>query len=477
MFRMKKSAQRRPLRMGVALCASLAALIVPCGMMAGGPVPQAEAVTYGQLNSARVRAQNSKARAARLRSQLSGVSASLQNQIIQLDDLNNNQIPAAQQASDNATQQAAQAQLNAQNAAARLSAAQKDEADLKAKIRQTGKNYDDAHAALAEVARDSLHGSNTSDTLSVVMGSRSTKDFIDSMQSQAALSRSEATVADNSAQDLSLSTNREQRLVAITHQVAQLKVQADQQNAAAQKAQADAAAQQKRLQALLDQGQQRRSQLEAQKSQLKSSSAQEAANAVFLQSQLDSMSQQWNAQRVQAARHAASLASRGQGRTWHPARQVVHRGGYHRSSYRPSRPAWHPSRPAWRPSRPTHVSYPHGSRSPGDVGNAYPFSQCTWWVYVRRHQLGLPCDSYFGNGGQWADSARARGYRVDHTPSVGAIIVFAPGQDGASPIYGHVGVVERVNGNGTVTTSECGSTLHGRPITRIRAIAGHWFIH
>jgi surface antigen len=96
---------------------------------------------------------------------------------------------------------------------------------------------------------------------------------------------------------------------------------------------------------------------------------------------------------------------------------------------------------------------------------------------VRRHQLGLPCDSYFGNGGQWANSARAHGYRVDHTPSRGAIIVFAPGQDGASPIYGHVGIVEAVNGNGTVTTSECGATLHGNPIIRTRAIAGHWFIH
>lgn len=41
----------------------------------------------------------------------------------------------------------------------------------------------------------------------------------------------------------------------------------------------------------------------------------------------------------------------------------------------------------------------------GDVGNAYEFSQCTWWVYVRRHQLGLPAGSHMGNGCQWADSA------------------------------------------------------------------------
>ena len=65
----------------------------------------------------------------------------------------------------------------------------------------------------------------------------------------------------------------------------------------------------------------------------------------------------------------------------------------------------------------------------GDVGNAYEFSQCTWWVYVRRHQLGLPAGSHMGNGCQWADSARALGYWVDNTPRhVGDIIVFAAGR-------------------------------------------------
>ena len=62
----------------------------------------------------------------------------------------------------------------------------------------------------------------------------------------------------------------------------------------------------------------------------------------------------------------------------------------------------------------------------GDSGNAYEFSQCTWWAYVRRHQLGLPAGSHFGNGCQWAASAKALGYWVDNTPRhVGDIIVFA----------------------------------------------------
>ena len=41
------------------------------------------------------------------------------------------------------------------------------------------------------------------------------------------------------------------------------------------------------------------------------------------------------------------------------------------------------------------------------------------------------------------------GFQVDATPSVGAVISWPPGQYGASSV-GHVGVVTRVNENGTV---------------------------
>lgn len=114
----------------------------------------------------------------------------------------------------------------------------------------------------------------------------------------------------------------------------------------------------------------------------------------------------------------------------------------------------------------------------GDSGNAYPWGQCTWWAYVRRHQLGLPVGSYFGNGQAWASSAARLGYSVDATPTVGAIIVFAPGQAGADLTYGHVAIVEQVHGDGSVTISE--SNAQGLGVISNRTLAAgaqYTYIH
>ena len=114
----------------------------------------------------------------------------------------------------------------------------------------------------------------------------------------------------------------------------------------------------------------------------------------------------------------------------------------------------------------------------GDSGNAYPYSQCTWWAYLRRHQLGLPAGSYFGDGADWAESARRLGYWVDRTPRQGDIMVFRRGQNGASPVHGHVAIVEKVNKDGSVSTSECGASYHGRPFHRIIKNTGDYrYIH
>lgn len=117
----------------------------------------------------------------------------------------------------------------------------------------------------------------------------------------------------------------------------------------------------------------------------------------------------------------------------------------------------------------------------GDTGNAYEFSQCTWWVYVRRHQLGLPVGSHFGNGNMWADSARGLGYWVDRTPRhVGDVMVFRAGQAGSDPFYGHVAIVEKINPDGSIETSESGASLHGKTFSRkfdAKQLSQYQFIH
>lgn len=103
----------------------------------------------------------------------------------------------------------------------------------------------------------------------------------------------------------------------------------------------------------------------------------------------------------------------------------------------------------------------------GDSGNAYAFSECTWWVYLRRHELGLPAGSHMGNGNMWANSARSLGYWVDNTPRhVGDVMVFAAGQHGADSRYGHVAIVERINADGSIETSECGAVMNGKTYSR-----------
>lgn len=116
----------------------------------------------------------------------------------------------------------------------------------------------------------------------------------------------------------------------------------------------------------------------------------------------------------------------------------------------------------------------------GDTGNAYAFSECTWWAYVRRHQLGLPAGSYMGNGNQWADTARRLGYWVDNTPRQGDVMVFQSGQAGSSLIYGHVAIVEQVNEDGSITTSECGAAYNGQPFSRTfpaNEVGDYQYIH
>jgi len=103
------------------------------------------------------------------------------------------------------------------------------------------------------------------------------------------------------------------------------------------------------------------------------------------------------------------------------------------------------------------ISFPKPSNqcvNGGYPGNAYAWGNCTWYVYNREYQLGHPIDSYLGNGGQWGDNAKAKGYKTSNTPHAGDMVSFSPGTQGSSAIYGHVAFVEFVNPDGSYLVSE-----------------------
>lgn len=101
-----------------------------------------------------------------------------------------------------------------------------------------------------------------------------------------------------------------------------------------------------------------------------------------------------------------------------------------------------------------------GAAGPGNVCQSYPEGQCTWWACMRAYKLGWKgVGGYWGNGGDWANSGRMAGYATTTTEPVdGAIISFPPGVQGADGFYGHVGIVEHVDG-GSVLISEMNALL------------------
>lgn len=82
----------------------------------------------------------------------------------------------------------------------------------------------------------------------------------------------------------------------------------------------------------------------------------------------------------------------------------------------------------------------------------FAFGQCTFWANMRYHALRGFWVPWLGDAYQWAYGAKISGWIVSSTPIVPSIIVLQPGVQGAS-YFGHVAVVEKINPDGSVYTS------------------------
>ena len=86
--------------------------------------------------------------------------------------------------------------------------------------------------------------------------------------------------------------------------------------------------------------------------------------------------------------------------------------------------------------------------------NLFPYGECTWWAnqrYFQLHGVFVPW-TVNADAFQWSARASDFGWQVSNTASVGAIIDFQPGVQGASNL-GHLGVVEQMLGNGRLLVS------------------------
>ncbi|MDR0950553.1 MAG: CHAP domain-containing protein [Candidatus Ancillula sp.] len=107
--------------------------------------------------------------------------------------------------------------------------------------------------------------------------------------------------------------------------------------------------------------------------------------------------------------------------------------------------------------------------APPVSGNKYTPGYCTWYAYNRRAFIGRPIKNQWGNGGEWHNHAGADGYKVNHTPEVGAVLEMS----------GHVAVVEAVGKNNTVFISEMNWkwTLYRYNTRWLSNATRFWYIH
>ncbi|GCE17819.1 CHAP domain-containing protein [Dictyobacter kobayashii] len=98
------------------------------------------------------------------------------------------------------------------------------------------------------------------------------------------------------------------------------------------------------------------------------------------------------------------------------------------------------------------ISSSTGTIADSSFNNPFTAGQCTYWADYEYHHLTGYAVPWTGNASAWAANASAYGWNVSSQPHVPSIIVLQPGTQYAG-WAGHVAVVEKINSDGSVATT------------------------
>ncbi|NTW40001.1 MAG: peptidoglycan DD-metalloendopeptidase family protein [Cellulomonadaceae bacterium] len=241
---------------------------------------------------------------ADLQAELEDTSAALVAAYAELEGIKA-QIPVAQQQLAEAQALVDQLTREAQIIAQRLEVAQAQETTIAGQIAVDTQRADDTRVAIGQMARDALKGDLASSSLSAVLDSTSTDDFVEQSALAGVALRTQTRALRDLDQILGVNRNREARLSAVREQITALKAEADAKVAAAQEAEAAAQARREQLDALLAEQTTKTAAIEAQKATQLAQESQLAAQQAQLAADLAEIVRQEAAARAAAGNTSA----------------------------------------------------------------------------------------------------------------------------------------------------------------------------
>ncbi|MBQ8922349.1 MAG: CHAP domain-containing protein [Oscillospiraceae bacterium] len=124
-----------------------------------------------------------------------------------------------------------------------------------------------------------------------------------------------------------------------------------------------------------------------------------------------------------------------------------------------------------------YIAVSEGGLNPGiprPNGSKLPFQNCVFYALGRFFELWGVCLSST-NAENFIESAKRQGLKTGNEPKPGAVIVWAKGKTGdSSDGAGHVAIVEQINADGSIVTSESGWSADKAFWTKTRKHDGNW---